>query len=208
MPRKLHYPKKNTARITDLIIRFVEFYRFSHRCFIYDDPLVNSSAREQVINHPYWKDKPEFHQAIAVLNSGDCPVIAMAVGEVLRLDGYDVLYHCNGGHYYFSIKLKAMNRSLAYLYIGDETRLDYGMTSQRMFYDAVNCTGVMDECQMLTPREELVKYRQGDAEWLVECALSDDPLGKEHVEQFVKFYHPKYQYPYNLTKDVIPLVYG
>lgn len=184
-------------QIPQLILRFVEFYRFSHRVFIYDDPITHQNAWDQLETHPYWKDKKTFHQAIATLNSGDCMVIALAVGEVLRLHGWQVTYHANGGHYYFSVKRFTKDRSLAYLYIGSEDVRDKGRLSRPVYFDAIHFEGTVIESDMLQPKHPLwVRHRQGDGEWLAECTMTDDPLGCELIQQFVRFYHPNYEYPY------------
>lgn len=196
-------------QIPQLILRFVEFYRFSHRVFIYDDPITNQNAWDQVEQHPYWRDKKSFHQAIATLNSGDCMVIALAVGEVLRLNGWNVTYHANGGHYYFSVKRFTKDRSLAYIYIGSDDVRDKGRLSRPTYFDAIHFEGTRTESDMLQPKHpSMVVLRQGDAEWLVECCMSHDILGKEHVEQFVRFYHPDYVYPYKIDENLTDYIYS
>lgn len=176
---------------TDLFVRFVEFYRFAHRGVIYDNVPFNQSVVDSPVfaEGGYWALKPEFRLPLAVLNNGDCFIAALAVGEVLRLQGVEVQYHSNGGHFFLStVKKNRFSRNQ--------------MRQWPVYFDTLCPLGVRDEKQMLQhPNQALYRFESGDAQWLVERAL-EDAIDIEFIEQFVRFYDSDYRFPYAVPKVV------
>lgn len=176
-------------QIRAIIVRFAEFYHFAHREFIYDAVTLNQDAVKLLTDSEHWKDKPEMHMPIAVLNNGDCFVAALAIGEALRAKGHDVKYHGNGGHYFLSIRC-----------IVGETVEDSKIV--RLYLDTIYPEGKLDISEMLRhPNPTYYRPEEGDVHWLVERAL-EDSLDVEFVEQFVRFYDPDYQFTYAIPPGV------
>lgn len=203
--------KKQIKRIALLIRRFIEFYRFSDRREIsrYTEMHNMPNGIAEQISKSEWQTKGEFYDTLHKLNVGDCPVIAMAVSEVLRLEGVgEILFHNNGGHYYFSVMVKAYNRSAAMVFVDGVDASKKLSVNQRLYFDAFHPEGTLDATSLLQHRNPAIRQnRMGDSTWLAEDAFPDDHLGKEWVEQFVRFYFPDYRYPYAIS-DRPSEVYG
>lgn len=181
------------GRARDLLMRFVEFYHFAHRDFIYDGTGVNDSVLDllEADTDGPWSDKPEMHHPIASLNNGDCFIAALAVGEVLRLEGHKVKYYANGGHYFFSLKVVTL--------VGKSLR-----RTQDVYFDTIFPYGKIVYFDMLHPKDpDLIFDAEGSASWLSERAL-ESSLDIEFIEQFVRFYVPDYVYPYSVGMHVNP----
>lgn len=196
--------RKDLKKIETLIVRFIEFYRFANRTQIagYEKHHRVPTKLFDIIAKSQWKANSELHTTLSLLNSGDCPVVAMAVGEVLRLSGVeDITYQANGGHYYFSVMVKGYNKSAAFLLVDSVKQIENNFKcSQRVYFDAFNPKGTVIESSLLKPNSiDFLRLREGDALWLAENAFPDDHLGKEWIEQFVKFYYPNYKYPYPIS---------
>lgn len=179
-----------------LVRRFAEFYHFSHRDFIYDAFAYNDAAMRlltEATSGP-WVDRPDMHLPIAVLNNGDCFVAALAVGEALRAQGFEVKYYANGGHYFISVR--------HYEKLQNAEPGVHPYTTFEVYYDTIYPLGKRSPEEMLRHHNpEIYKLETGDAQWLVERAL-EDAIDIEFIEQFVRFYDFDYAFPYRIPNAV------
>lgn len=167
--------------------RFLEFYNFSHRNFIYDDVDVNVDVYKLLgVDVPIPKIwDGDTTRACAVLNNGDCFIAALAIGEALRVQGYRPRYHSNGGHYFVSFKHYEEPHDVFPVY-----------------FDTIFPRGKRNIDEMLRhPNPALYRLAEGDAQWLVERAL-EDAIDIAFIEQFVRFFTPVYKFPYAIPPGV------
>jgi len=167
--------------------RFLEFYNFSHRNFIYDDIDVNVDVYRllgMTVPPPkIWEN--DTARACAVLNNGDCFIAALAIGEALRTQGYHPWYHSNGGHYFVSFQHY------------DDTKETFPI-----YFDTIFPQGKRNIEEMLRhPNPALYRLADGDAQWLVERAL-EDVFDIAFIEQFVRFFKADYKFPYAIPPGV------
>lgn len=154
--------------------RFVEFYRFAHRTFIYDGVMENEHVYP-LLEHSVWRDRPEYHLPLAILNNGDCYVAAVAIGEVLAHMGYQVRYHDNVAHVFISVLIN----------------------NKWVYTDTIYPEGKLDEETMLKV-DEHYDLQTLPLFLLVEDRFND-LIDKEFVTQFVRFFHPSYTFNYLFT---------
>lgn len=207
------YSVRVSANVSMLIVRFVEFYRFVRLSEIrtHHQQWPIPEYIQSVLDRCWWSEKPNFHSTLKLLNSGDCAVVAMAVAEKLRMDGVtDIQFHNNGGHYYFSIGVTHRTRVMEHLTVNTGAPGSVAEDlSKRLYFDSFFPGGVEHATELLQhPNPEIRRNDSGDAEWFAEQAFPDDHYGKEFVEQFVKFYHPDYVYPYAISGRQSEVYYG
>lgn len=171
----------NDSRLLKRTIqRFIEYYRFSNR---------HEIAKRSDINHDvkFYLDDMRLDgsyclKTLSVINSGDCGVAALAIGEVMRVRGnMDMFYFDNGKHATMVWCLPDDGSGLGYCYV--DTLVPNGVYSESGVFGHNSKT-----------KGNLYTAEQHAAAW-----LPDDHLGKEIIEQFVRFYDPDYRYPYAIS---------
>ena len=162
------------------IQRFIEYYRFCNRHEIAKRSDINHDV--QLYLDDMRLDGSYCLKTLSAINSGDCGVAALAIGEVMRICGnMDMLYFDNGNHATIAGRMWDAGKVIGYYYV--DTLLPSGVYSESdvFGYDAET-------------KAKLYTAEEHAAAW-----LPDDHLGKEIIEQFVRFYDPDYRYPYAIS---------
>lgn len=193
----MKFTRKEIPLVERLFDRFLTYYGLMQRHLVNDVTVIPPLIKEQIdkLGWIEWQRK-----TLTVLTCKDSVVVAVAVGEVLRLMGIDVLYHYNGQHVYLSVMVNRYDRSGVFVSTTHTTQVDRVEIHRRVWFDSFNPRGTLIEADLLKPpHPRKLDQTSGNVEWITGLLMSHDWLGRELVELFVSFYHPDYTYPF-LTK--------